>query len=85
MFPFVAQVAVGMRDKLAVFGGDFETKDGTGCRDYVHVMDLGEEGIVETLSICSPTLSKQSSNYPRHSPGSCGRSGAYPLLWPDGG
>ena len=41
MFPYVAQVAVGLRDKLSVFGGDFETEDGTGCRDYVHVMDLG--------------------------------------------
>ena len=44
LFPYVAQVAVGLRDKLSVFGGDFETEDGTGCRDYVHVMDLGREG-----------------------------------------
>ena len=58
LFPFVAQVAVGLRDCLAIFGDDFDTRDGTGCRDYVHVMDLGEEGIVEMLSICSPTLSK---------------------------
>ena len=43
LFPYVAQVAVGLRDKLSVFGGDFETEDGTGCRDYVHVMDLGKE------------------------------------------
>ena len=43
MFPYVAQVAVGLRDKLSVFGGDFETEDGTGCRDFVHVMDLGRE------------------------------------------
>ena len=42
MFPYVAQVAVGLRDKLSVFGGDFETEDGTGCRDYVHVMDLAQ-------------------------------------------
>ena len=41
LFPYVAQVAVGLREKLSVFGGDFETEDGTGCRDYVHVMDLG--------------------------------------------
>ena len=44
LFPYVAQVAVGLRDKLSVFGGDFDTEDGTGCRDYVHVMDLGREG-----------------------------------------
>ena len=42
LFPYVAQVAVGLRPRLSVFGGDFQTKDGTGCRDYVHVMDLGQ-------------------------------------------
>ena len=40
LFPFVAQVAVGVREELNVFGDDFDTKDGTGCRDYVHVEDL---------------------------------------------
>ena len=45
----MAQVAVGIRDKLHVFGGDFETKDGTGCRDYVHVMDLGAD--IKTIFI----------------------------------
>ena len=43
MFPYVAQVVVGIRDKLRVFGGDFDTLDGTGSRDYVHVMDLGAD------------------------------------------
>jgi UDP-glucose 4-epimerase len=42
LMPFVAQVAVGLRDKLAVHGGDYPTPDGTGVRDYVHVMDLAE-------------------------------------------
>lgn len=40
LMPFVAQVAVGKRQKLAVFGNDYPTPDGTGVRDYIHVDDL---------------------------------------------
>ncbi|GAA6526093.1 UDP-glucose 4-epimerase GalE [Intrasporangium sp. DVR] len=40
LMPFVAQVAVGRRDKLQVFGGDYPTPDGTALRDYIHVEDL---------------------------------------------
>jgi UDP-glucose 4-epimerase len=40
LVPFVAQVAVGRRDKVMVFGNDYPTPDGTGVRDYIHVMDL---------------------------------------------
>ncbi len=40
LFPFIAQVAVGKRAKLAVFGNDYPTPDGTGIRDYIHVTDL---------------------------------------------
>lgn len=40
LFPFVAQVAVGRREKLMVFGDDYPTRDGTGVRDYIHVCDL---------------------------------------------
>ena len=40
LMPFVAQVAVGRRDYLQVFGNDYETVDGTGVRDYIHVVDL---------------------------------------------
>ena len=40
LMPFVAQVAVGRREMLQVFGGDWPTRDGTGVRDYIHVMDL---------------------------------------------
>jgi len=42
LMPFVSQVAVGLREKLMVYGGDYPTPDGTGVRDYVHVMDLAE-------------------------------------------
>lgn len=42
LMPFVAQVAVGRREKLSVFGGDYPTRDGTGVRDYIHVVDLAE-------------------------------------------
>lgn len=40
LMPFISQVAVGRRDELAVFGDDYETRDGTGERDYIHVIDL---------------------------------------------
>jgi len=40
--PFITQVAVGKRPHLNVFGSDYETKDGTGVRDYIHVVDLAK-------------------------------------------
>jgi UDP-glucose 4-epimerase len=40
LMPFVQQVAVGRRSELSVFGSDYNTKDGTGVRDYIHVQDL---------------------------------------------
>eukprot|EP00040_Diaphanoeca_grandis_P027136 m.153760 g.153760 ORF g.153760 m.153760 type:complete len:346 (-) comp30847_c0_seq1:193-1230(-) len=40
LVPYVSQVAVGRREFLGVFGGDYETVDGTGVRDYIHVVDL---------------------------------------------
>ncbi|MQX54365.1 UDP-glucose 4-epimerase GalE [Alcanivorax sediminis] len=42
LMPYIAQVAVGKREKLSVFGGDYPTADGTGVRDYIHVMDLAQ-------------------------------------------
>jgi len=42
LLPFLSQVAVGKREKLLVFGGDYSTPDGTGIRDYVHVTDLAK-------------------------------------------
>ncbi|MFC7491461.1 MULTISPECIES: UDP-glucose 4-epimerase GalE [unclassified Knoellia] len=40
LMPFLAQVAVGRREKLLIYGGDYPTPDGTGVRDYIHVEDL---------------------------------------------
>ncbi len=42
LMPFISQVAVGRRDKLQIFGDDYETVDGTGVRDYIHVVDLAK-------------------------------------------
>ncbi|RWW82816.1 hypothetical protein BHE74_00008698 [Ensete ventricosum] len=42
LMPFVQQVAVGRRPALTVFGNDYSTKDGTGVRDYIHVIDLAD-------------------------------------------
>lgn len=42
LLPFVAQVAVGRRDKVQIFGDDWNTPDGTGVRDYIHVVDLAK-------------------------------------------
>lgn len=51
LMPYVAQVAVGQRARLQVFGSDYDTPDGTGVRDYIHVMDLAE-GHVAALRHC---------------------------------
>jgi len=45
LMPFVAQVAVGQRPCLEIFGNDYATRDGTGVRDYIHVMDLADAHI----------------------------------------
>ncbi|WP_345974986.1 UDP-glucose 4-epimerase GalE [Sulfurimonas sp. HSL3-7] len=42
LMPFISQTAVGKRDCLSVFGGDYPTRDGTGVRDYIHVVDLAD-------------------------------------------
>lgn len=42
LMPFISQVAVGKRERLAIFGDNYDTVDGTGVRDYIHVMDLAE-------------------------------------------
>nr|MEE4266486.1 UDP-glucose 4-epimerase GalE [Candidatus Krumholzibacteria bacterium] len=59
LMPFVMQVAVGLREKLSVFGNDYDTPDGTGVRDYIHVVDLalGHLAAIDKLAAlpgCTP-------------------------------
>ena len=42
LMPYITQVAIGQRDRLRIFGNDYDTPDGTGVRDYIHVLDLAE-------------------------------------------
>ena len=51
LMPYISQTAVGKREKLSVFGGDYDTPDGTGVRDYIHVVDLarGHLNAIEAL------------------------------------
>ena len=51
LMPFIAQVAVGRRESLSVFGNDYPTPDGTGVRDYIHVMDLADGHIAALKSV----------------------------------
>jgi UDP-glucose 4-epimerase len=58
LFPFIAQVAVGRRAELQVYGGDWPTPDGSGIRDYIHVMDLadGHRAALDVLLTEPPQL-----------------------------
>tara|TARA_B110000008_G_scaffold279902_1_gene329476 strand:+ start:5638 stop:6645 length:1008 start_codon:yes stop_codon:yes gene_type:complete len=42
LFPYISQVAIGIREKINIFGGNYNTHDGTGVRDYIHVVDLAQ-------------------------------------------
>ena len=53
LMPYITQVAVGKLEKLHVYGNDYDTKDGTGVRDYIHVTDLAE-GHVKALAKLAP-------------------------------
>lgn len=54
LMPYITQVAIGRRDHLSVFGNDYDTPDGTGVRDYIHVVDLakGHVAAVEYVTKC---------------------------------
>jgi UDP-glucose 4-epimerase len=50
LMPYISQVAVGKLEKLSVFGGNYDTPDGTGVRDYIHVVDLAK-GHIKALQV----------------------------------
>jgi UDP-glucose 4-epimerase len=56
LMPFISQVAVGRRECLQVFGDDYETVDGTGVRDYIHVVDLAKAHVaaIEQINTLEP-------------------------------
>lgn len=56
LMPFIAQVAVGRREKLSVFGNDYDTHDGTGVRDYIHVTDLARGHTKALAALTEPQL-----------------------------
>ncbi|WP_313606346.1 UDP-glucose 4-epimerase GalE [Comamonas jiangduensis] len=58
LLPYVAQVAIGKRERIQVFGGDYPTPDGTGVRDYIHVVDLAR-GHVKALERLTSTTTPE--------------------------
>lgn len=58
LIPYVSQVAVGKLEQLSIFGNDYPTRDGTGVRDYIHVIDLVKGHIKALRAIESETFSK---------------------------
>ena len=53
LMPYITQVAVGKLQKLRVFGNDYDTPDGTGVRDYIHVVDLAEGHVCALKKLAS--------------------------------
>ena len=53
LMPYISQVAVGRREKLSVFGNDYDTHDGTGVRDYIHVVDLAKGHVAAVKYVLS--------------------------------
>ena len=53
LMPYISQVAVGRRERLSVFGNDYDTHDGTGVRDYIHVVDLAKGHVAAVKYVLS--------------------------------
>lgn len=60
LVPFITQTAIGMREQLSVFGGDYPTPDGTCIRDYIHVVDLAKAHVIAVQRLIN---NKNTSNY----------------------
>ena len=65
LMPYISQVAVGRRKHLNIFGNDYPTKDGTGVRDYIHVMDLAEGHVAALRYMEKTDLSSNILSFPR--------------------
>jgi len=63
LMPYISQVAVGRRERLSVFGSDYPTPDGTGVRDYIHVMDLAEGHLAALRFMENAGSSRQSLSF----------------------
>ena len=55
LMPYITQVAIGRRERLSVFGNDYDTHDGTGVRDYIHVVDLAKGHVAAVKYVCENT------------------------------
>lgn len=55
LMPYITQVAVGKREKLSIFGNDYDTHDGTGVRDYIHVVDLAKGHLKALAKVLAST------------------------------
>ncbi|CAD7077930.1 unnamed protein product [Hermetia illucens] len=62
LMPYISQVAMGKKDTLTIFGNDYETPDGTGIRDYIHVMDLATGHVAALKKLVSVHLGIQFYN-----------------------
>ena len=60
LVPYITQTAIGIREQLSVFGGDYPTPDGTCIRDYIHVVDLAKAHVVALQRLLNK---KNKSNY----------------------
>ena len=58
LMPYISQVAIGRRERLAVYGDDYPTPDGTGVRDYIHVVDLAKAHVAALAHIEHPNVYK---------------------------
>ncbi|WXT99899.1 MAG: UDP-glucose 4-epimerase [Catillopecten margaritatus gill symbiont] len=56
LIPYISQVAVGKLDKLSIFGGNYDTPDGTGVRDYIHVVDLAKGHVKALQALNKPQV-----------------------------
>ena len=65
LMPFISQVAIGRRDHLNVFGNDYDTHDGTGVRDYIHVVDLAKGHVRATDFAPKNTMLSDSATHCR--------------------